>query len=170
MNKKKFLTLFILICGLPLVLAQLVLQFGWFNAGVASKGEWLTHETFLLQPTEDKAHWRIAVVPKAECQQLCKNALYTVQQLYIGLGRKQEQVRPVLVGGDTLPGDYQGFSTIEPTRAADPLLHDHIVLIDAKGLALLRYPMPQAEQQMAETARHIRYDLMKLLNYDRTSV
>lgn len=170
MNKKKFLTLFVVVCGLPLLLAQMVLSFGWFNAGVASKGQWLEYEILLLQPAQDKAHWRIAVVPQADCQQLCQNALYTVQQLYIGLGRKQQQVRPVLVGGLGVPGDFEGFSITEPVNSVDPVLHNYIVLVDPKGLALLRYPMPQAEQEMAETAKRIRYDLMKLLNYDRTSV
>ena len=51
MNKKKFLLLFVLCCALPLLAAKLVLEFGWFNRGVSSNGEWQQTEVFLLTAT-----------------------------------------------------------------------------------------------------------------------
>ena len=49
-------------------------------------------------------------------------------------------------------------------------LRQQILLVDQKGLVLLSYPIPEQDEQMAQIARNIRYDLLKLLNYDRTSV
>ncbi|MDX3772692.1 hypothetical protein QE250_01025 [Chromatiaceae bacterium AAb-1] len=170
MNKYKFLLLFILCCALPLAAAKVVLEFGWFSAGFSSKGEWLEQEVFLLPDAHQQVdHWRIAVVPALACDSPCQQALYTVRQLYTGLGRKQTQVQPVLVNAE-LPADYLMF---ESQKALVPQLDGlagYILLIDQQGLALLRYPMPAEKSQMAPTAAAIRADLLKLLNYDRTSV
>jgi hypothetical protein len=170
MNKKKFLLLFILCCGLPLLAAKLILEMGWFNSGASSQGQWQQAEVFLLSPTPERAHWRLAVTPATDCQQLCQQALYTVQQLYIGLGRKQEQVQPVLLGKTTTPAEYTVFANMAPRESVPVALQDRILLIDQQGLVLLSYPMPLAEADMAPTAKAIRKDLLKLLNYDRTSV
>lgn len=170
MNKNKFLLLFMVCCALPLVLAKAVLEFGWFNAGVTNKGQWLEQEIYLLEEAATPPdHWRIAVVAE-QCDQVsCQQALHTVKQLYVGLGRKQQQVQPVLVGQE-LPADYPMFTLLQATSAANLSLQNYIVLVDARGLALLRYPMPEQSTDMAATAKAIRADLMKLLNYDRTSV
>lgn len=171
MNKNKFMLLFIVCCVLPLAAAKLVLEMGWFNPGSSSKGHWLEQEIFLLDDiTGQKKHWRIVLLANNTCDQQCHNALHTVKQLYIGLGRKQEQVQPVVVGKLHEPASYPMFIQ-QPAQAVDTSsLLQQILLVDQKGLVLLSYPMPEQETQMAETARNIRYDLLKLLNYDRTSV
>ncbi|MFN3709804.1 MAG: hypothetical protein ACK4GU_02485 [Alishewanella aestuarii] len=169
MNKNKFLLLFILCCALPLLLAKLVLELGWFNPGSSSRGDWLSQEVYLL-PNAGKVpkHWRIVVVAE-QCATPCQQALHTVKQLYIGLGRKQNQVQPVLLGQASL-SDYPMFTQAETPAALSADLQQHIVLVDQRGLALLKYPLPAQAEQMAATAKAIRADLMKLMNYDRTSV
>lgn len=171
MNKNKFMLLFVICCVLPLAAAKLVLEMGWFNPGSSSKGVWLEQEIFLLDDISgQKKHWRIVLLTDMPCQQRCQNALHTVKQLYIGLGRKQEQVQPVVVGPLTDAEAYPMF--IQQPAAIDDvaLLQQQILLVDQKGLVLLSYPMPEQHAEMAEVARNIRYDLLKLLNYDRTSV
>lgn len=159
MNKNKFMLLFVICCVLPLAAAKLVLELGWYNPGSSSKGVWLEQEIFLLDDISgQKKHWRIVLLADSPCQQQCQNALHTVRQLYIGLGRKQEQVQPVVVGSLTEPDTYPMF------------IQQQILLVDQKGLVLLSYPMPELEAEMAAVARNIRYDLLKLINYDRTSV
>jgi hypothetical protein len=169
MHKKKFLWLFILCCGLPLLTAKLVLEMGWFNSGMSSHGQWQQSELFLLKPTVEKAHWRLAVAPGAECTALCLQALHTVQQLYTGLGRKQDQVQPVLLSDITVPKEYPVFVISDTVLPVPMALKDRILLIDQQGLVLLSYPMPE-KADMASAAKAIRQDLQKLLNYDRTSV
>jgi len=168
MNKNKFLILFILCCALPLVAAKVILELGWFTAGSSSQGKWLQQEIFLLEDaSKQQNHWRIAVVAE-RCEQLrCQQALHTVQQLYVGLGRKQNQVQTVFVG-QALPAEYSLFHLHQSPAASQ--LQNQIVIVDQHGLALLSYPMPEQAEQMAVTAKAIRADLMKLINYDRTSV
>lgn len=170
MNKKKFLWLFVLCCALPLLAAKLVLEFGWFNRGVSSQGHWQQTEVFLLAATAEKAHWRIGVMPAAECTTQCRAALHTVQQLYVGLGRKQVQVQPVFISTQPAATEFSAFMQQPAIAAVPPALHNKILLIDQQGLVLLSYPMPVVEADMAGTAKAIRQDLLKLLNYDRTSV
>ncbi|PKM17238.1 MAG: hypothetical protein CVV11_20970 [Gammaproteobacteria bacterium HGW-Gammaproteobacteria-15] len=170
MNKKKFLLLFVLCCALPLLAAKLVLEFGWFNSGVSSKGEWQQTEVFLLTATNAKAHWRLAVAPKAECDNQCQQALFTIQQLYVGLGRKQVQVQPVLISEQIPPETYTAFTRHSAVQPVPEALQNRILLIDQQGLVLLSYPVPLAQTELASTASAIRQDLLKLLNYDRTSV
>lgn len=171
MNKNKFMLLFVLCCVLPLAAAKLVLEMGWFNPGSASKGHWLEQEIFLLNDiTGQKKHWRIVLLTETPCQQGCQNALHTVQQLYIGLGRKQVQVQPVVIGTLSDPMAYPMFIQQQAEVSDIEALRQKILVVDQKGLVLLSYPMPEQEAQMADIARNIRYDLLKLLNYDRTSV
>ncbi len=170
MNKNKFLLLFILCCALPLITAKLVLEFGWFTPGAASKGEWLEQEIYLLaDASKQPNHWRIAVVAANCDKQSCQQALHTIKQMYLGLGRKQEQVQPVLVG-QPLPEAYPMFEQPTVAKELTAALQDQIVLVDQRGLVLLRYPLPEQAEQMATTAKAIRADLLKLMNYDRTSV
>jgi hypothetical protein len=169
MNKNKFLWLFVLCCAVPLLAAKVVLELGWYQAGVGSQGDWQRDEVFLLPASAEKAHWRLAVAPAGDCQQQCQQALYTVQQLYVGLGRKQEQVQPVLLSETAVPADYPLFTRHRAVSAVPQALQNRILLIDHQGLVLLSYTMP-SEDDMAATAKAIRQDLLKLLNYDRTSV
>lgn len=169
MNKKKFLLLFILCCALPLAAAKLVLEMGWFSRGASSHGQWQQAEVFLLPATTEKAHWRLAVPASGECDTQCQRALFTVQQLYVGLGRKQQQLQPVLLGSAKVPEQFNVFSRLQPKRAVPETLNNHILLIDQQGLVLLSYPAPATDADMAGVAKAIRQDLLKLLNYDRTS-
>ena len=169
MNKKKFLLLFILCCALPLAAAKLVLDMGWFSRGASSHGQWQQTEVFLLPATTEKAHWRLAVPASEECDNQCQRALFTVQQLYVGLGRKQQQLQPVLLGSAKAPEQFNVFSRLQPERSVPETLNKHILLIDQQGLVLLSYPAPATDADMAGVAKAIRQDLLKLFNYDRTS-
>ncbi|WP_333606981.1 hypothetical protein [Arsukibacterium sp.] len=171
MNKNKFLLLFIVCCALPLLGAKIVLELGWFNPGSSSKGQWLQQEYFLLEDASQRPdHWRIALIPQQDCQQSCLQALHTIKQMYIGLGRKQVQVVPVLIGQIPQPAEYPMFQQAAALIELPEQLRNTIVLVDRKGLVLLSYPMPEQAEDMAETARSVRADLLKLMNYDRTSV
>lgn len=170
MGKKKFLLLFVLCCALPLLAAKLVLEFGWFNSGISSKGDWQQTEVFLLTATNAKAHWRLAVAPTADCDTRCQQALFTIRQLYVGLGRKQAQVEPVFISEHSVPEDYTTFTRYSALQPVPEALQNRILLIDQQGLVLLSYAMPVAQTELATTAKAIRQDLLKLLNYDRTTV
>lgn len=172
MSKNKFLAFFLAFCFLPLALAKLALHFDWFEGGTVSQGEWLQQEIFALPALE--AHekvWRLAVIPANECDAVCEQGLYLVQQMYIGLGRKQAQVQPLLASAEPIAEIDQKFPVFQWQHAINHAeIDNHIVIVDVQGLVLLRYPLQSNEWSQADIARHIRTDLLKLMNYDRIRV
>src|SRR6188474_2057857 len=105
MSSRKFFILFIACAVVPLIAAQLSLSLGWFKQGSTNKGQWLQHEIQLLpdatiaedQSTDKSVHWHLVYVQAAVCDQQCEQALFTLQQLYAGMGRKQLIVKPLLI-------------------------------------------------------------------------
>src|SRR4051812_1924332 len=91
-HNKKFFVLFFLCCILPFIAAKLALEFSWFTAGVANKGQWLEKNIQLFPPLRTQQHWQLVYVQTNECNSSCELALYTLQQLYTGFGRQQDQL------------------------------------------------------------------------------
>ena len=191
MSGRKFFVLFIVCAAVPLIAAQLSLSMGWFQQGGTNKGQWLQHEIQLLPdayddaPTradsnvtvgglaensiENKAHWYLVYVQAAACDQQCEQALFTLQQLYSGMGRKQLKVKP-LVMAQQQPVQLNKFPAIDwqPEPSAANELQNQIVIVNQRGLVLLRYPVVESQEQMRELAKNIRTDLLRLINYDRS--
>lgn len=172
MTSRKFFTLFLLCALVPLLAAKISLAMGWFSHSSTNKGEWLTREIQLLPNIPANAeHWRLAYVAPAGCDQVCEQALHTLQQLYIGLGRKQLNIKPLVLSQES-PANLKHFPAIDWQRTPVPAseLHNHIVIVNQHGLVLLRYPVTGDIESMRNTAKDIRTDLLKLMNYDRSDV
>lgn len=177
MSSRKFFILFIACAAIPLVSAQLSLSMGWFQQGSTNKGQWLQHEIQLLPDASSPAannadinvHWHLVYVQAAVCDQQCENALFTLQQLYSGMGRKQVKIKP-LVMAQQQPKQLNQFPAIgwrvEPDAASE--LQNQIVIVNQRGLVLLRYPVVDNPEQMRDLAKDIRTDLLRLINYDRS--
>jgi hypothetical protein len=163
MAKKKFLLLFLLCSLLPLAFAQAFLSLGWFGGATTNKGQWLTEEIVLLPKAAGDVHWRLVYVSdKTDCDALCQNAHYGMQQVYTALGRKQQHLELWQSGG------------AQPQKLlwqANPVgveaLQQKLVLVDLNGLALMTYPVSEDKTQIVQTGKAILTDLNKLLKYDR---
>lgn len=177
MSSRKFFILFIACAALPLIAAQLSLSMGWFKQGSTNKGQWLQHEIQLLpdatiainQATDQNVHWRLVYVQAAVCDQQCEQALFTLQQLYAGMGRKQLTIKP-LVMAQQQPAQLTKFPAIswQPEQIAANELQNQIVIVNQRGLVLLRYPVADRPDAMRDLAKNIRTDLLRLINYDRS--
>lgn len=160
MQKQRFLFFFVLCSVLPLAVAQAVLSFGWFSGGVNNKGQWLTQEFHLLPAASTKQHWRLVYLAEdAECPQQCQEANYLQQQVFQALGRKQEFIA------------LYHLNLLAPELSLDVgRLRDYsgqLLLVDAKGVALLSYPVAQERVVNLQTGKDILSDLTKLLKYER---
>jgi hypothetical protein len=170
LSKSTFLLLFILCCSVPFIAAKLVLEFGWFNSDTSNKGQWLDREIQMLPGDErTQLHWHLVYVQASECDANCETALYMMQQLYIGLGRKQDEINTLVVA-DRAPQQLAKFSHIkwQAPLSLTPELQHHILIVNQKGLALLRYPVTTDPAAMLVIGKGIRTDLLRLMNYDRT--
>jgi hypothetical protein len=178
MSSRKFFILFIACAAVPIIAAQISLSMGWFNQASINKGQWLQHEIQLLsdvtagvgtQPTNNSVHWHLVYVQAAVCDQQCERALFTLQQLYMGMGRKQLKIKP-LVMAQQQPAQLNKFPAIgwQPEQTAANELQNQIVIVNQRGLVLLRYPVADSPEQLRDLAKNIRTDLIRLINYDRS--
>ena len=177
MSSRKFFILFIACAAIPLIAAQLSLSMGWFQQASTNKGQWLNHEIQLLPDTNSIAqqnadtnvHWHLVYVQANVCAQQCEQALFTLQQLYSGMGRKQLKIKPLIMAQQQ-PEQLTKFPAIswklEPNAASE--LQNQIVIVNQRGLVLLRYPVADSPEHMRELAKDIRTDLLRLINYDRS--
>lgn len=177
MSSRNFFILFVACALVPLIAAQLSLSMGWFQQGSTNKGQWLQHEIQLLPDASDSSsntmdnnvHWHLVYVQAAVCDQQCELALFTLQQLYSGMGRKQLKVKP-LVMAQQQPVQLNNFPAIgwQPEPGTANELQNQIVIVNQRGLVLLRYPVADNPEHMRELAKNIRTDLLRLINYDRS--
>lgn len=178
MSSRKFFMLFIVCAAVPLLAAQLSLSLGWFSQDGNNKGQWLQHEIQLLpdanyseknNPAGNMVHWHLVYVQAQVCDQQCEQALFTLQQLYAGMGRKQLKIKP-LVMAQREPVQLNKFPAIawQPEELAANELQNQIVIVNQRGLVLLRYPVDGNPEHMRDLARDIRTDLLRLINYDRS--
>jgi Uri superfamily endonuclease len=168
LSKSRFLILFFLCSSVPFIAAKLALEFGWFSSGVKNKGHWLERDIQLLPATEKQQHWHLVYVQAQQCDASCELALYTLQQLYIGLGRKQEQISALILA-DQAPAQLANFPVLkwQTPLALTPELQNQILIVNQKGLVLLRYPVSLDPAGMLIVGKDIRTDLLHLMNYDR---
>lgn len=172
MNKKTFLLLFLGCVLVPLVAAKVSLELGWFNHGDLNRGQWLEQELQLLPAAvTTRSRWYLVYVQGDSCAQHCTQSLYILQQLYSGLGRKQQAVQPIVIAAQQ-PQVLAQFPALDwvPITAAATQVQDQILLANQQGLALLRYAPVDANTQIPQLAKDIRTDLLRLMNYDRSNL
>jgi hypothetical protein len=173
MSSRKFFALFLLCAVIPLAAAKLSLEMGWFDHS-NNKGNWLAHEIHLLPESAARERWRLVYVQADDCDSHCDHALTIMQQLYVGLGRKQANMKPLILAAkspatlDRFPAINWQQDVISPSKLPNKNeLHNHIVIVNQQGLVLLRYPVADDVEEMQTTAKAIRSDLLRLMNYDR---
>lgn len=186
MSSRKFLALFLLCALVPLAGAWLSLKFSWFSAApTTNHGEWLTQELRLLPaPARGGGQWHLVYVPAADgdlaCLEgeeqpapasRCEQALLILQQLHVGLGRKQTRVQALVLAAQN-PVALARYPHIEwqAAQVSEAAVQGRIVLVDPRGLALLRYAVEPGQEQAQRVAGDIRSDLLRLMNYDRSGV
>jgi hypothetical protein len=170
MTSRKFFSLFVLCALIPLAAAKLSLELGWFSQAAVNKGQWVEHDIELLPDVSSTAAaWRLVYLAPKDCAESCTQVLYSLQQLYLGLGRKQLQIQPIIMAPSKLE-QLENYAALEwsPNNVSQHELHDQIVIVNRDGLALLRYPVPNAREEMRNLAQDIRTDLLRLMNYDRS--
>ena len=141
-----------LVFSLPVVLAWLTLQLGWFTAGVNNQGQWVTGQVAA------DTQWRLIVPQAANCV-ACSQAESLLAPVLLALGRDGQRVRLLL------------------TPATSDLSTGFVYIADPPGSLVLRYPLsdsPSPEQLLQDQppqapimAKALLKDLRRLLTYSR---
>jgi len=176
MKAKSFFGIFVAMALVPLVLAYLVLKFGWFTPGATAKGEFVEHDIQLenlgQQTESQRPMWRIVYQPSANCDALCEEQLYGLNQTHTALGKLQKRVDAnVLIdtsNSQSAAIDLNNYPHLTAQSATHAQLDSgYLYIIDPFGKAIMRYKGSIEREQTIKISKFILADLKKLLNYAR---
>ena len=73
----------------------------------------------------EEKHWRLVYINTADCDDACRNGLYTIRQIRLMLGREMERVERVFLHGDApldtlfLAQEHEGLVALGETSLAE---------------------------------------------------
>jgi len=167
MKTKSFFSVFIAMAIVPLVLAFMVLKFGWFTSGATAKGQFVETEISLnLMDTTDKPIWFLVFQPNNnDCDKTCEELLYGLNQTYTALGKLQKRVNAIVLNESI---ELANYPLLKPHQAInDALEENYIYLVDPFGKVVLKYAGSPVRENTIKTSKDILSDVKKLLNYAR---
>ncbi len=182
MTKSNKVTVFLLVVVfvLPVILAKLALDNDWFNRGATNRGELLKTPIDMSEMlTESEPSWRILYVLPSECSVECENALYSIEQVWVALGRESDRAQATVVVTEV--SDAAKVAALKEQKHVTLLTVNQqnvnkvfkdlsasgIFLVDTLNNAMLRYPLQQEKQEAVMHSRDILADLRKMLKLSR---
>lgn len=181
--KKKQKTTFILVMLafiLPVVAAKFALDNDWFNRSATNRGELMTPALNFSPMLQDAApRWRILYVMPEDCQQACENAVYSIHQVWLALGRETDRANATVIAQPTSDAAalsrLQSKKNIEVLQGGEESVNksfesssaDGIFLVDTQNNAMLRYPLNNDKDKAIQASRDMLADLRKLLKLSR---
>ncbi|MCC5879496.1 MAG: hypothetical protein JJU03_06360 [Idiomarina sp.] len=176
-NRRLFIGVFLCFV-IPLAGAKVILDMGWYNPGVTNKGVLLEPplETSAAENEQMPQHWRIAYRVPADCDDLCVNGLYVINQVDLALGRESSRVSPVAIQADEdvrnlpqLSADSRMHYLVLPDLHAElaALPEGSMLIIDPMGFVMMRYEGSRDREQAIQRGRDLLDDLKKLLKMSR---
>lgn len=179
-NNKRMLLILAAVFIVPVILAKLALENDWFNRAATNKGELLSPVLdFTPLNKTDSKKWRLVYILPQQCDQSCENAIFSINQVRIALGKKMDRLDSVVVW--TNSSDEGVVSKLAEQQTINLLMADEqnvnnvfkdvatdgIFLTDTLDNVILRYPLHQEKQQAVLRSRDILADVRKLLKLSR---
>lgn len=163
---------------LPIILAKFALQDHWFNYGVTNKGALIENELNLTQlginaDQFDKQWLMLYRLPKS-CQQSCQQAVVSINNTYVALGKEMPRVTPVGLTENGLPESllnqirekHWQFTSL-PNLARNQLTSTQLFIVDPLGNVVLAHELPEQVEALPQFGKNILADMKKLLKYSR---
>lgn len=140
--KHKTVWALLLVFLLPVGLAYVTLQMGWFTPGVSNKGEWVEGRI------GQAGHWRLLLPTSDGCIQ-CTQGRELADQIELALGREGDRVEVVQLA------------------ASEQLEAGFVYIADPPGTLIMRYPLSDEPEQSRLMGRALLGDLRRLLKFSR---
>ena len=177
-RSRRSLLLVIVTFALPIILAKLALEQQWLDMGVTNKGTLLVNELTLeelgLNSAEFKKHWLIMYSLPEECSRYCEQALESVHNTYIALGKEMPRVLPVALYQSILSSEQQHTISKSkwqlvamPKQAKQLILKPQVFIVDPLGNVFLSHQLPENTVQLPNFGKQILADMKKLLKYSK---
>ncbi len=171
---KKTLIIMVAVFVLPVVLAKLALENDWFTKGATNKGQ-------LLSPTIDMGallddadpKWRLLYVMPDECDAVCENALFSINQVWLALGKESDRAQALVV--TTFSSDKRAIAAlreypfVETMMVTTPtsLASSSVYIVDTQNNAMLFYEIRDDRKDAVMESRNMLADMRKLLKLSR---
>jgi hypothetical protein len=173
-TSKKTLIIMVAVFVLPVVLAKIALENDWFNKASTNKGA-------LLQPTldlstmlkESSPTWRLLYILPEQCDQRCENALFSINQVWLALGKESDRAQALVL---TTPNsdktalaslaDYPNVATLSVDDTG-PLAFQSVYVVDTLNNAMLFYQISEDKEEAVMESRNMLADIKKLLKLSR---
>jgi hypothetical protein len=166
---------------LPVLLAKLALDNGWFNQAATNKGELISPpvDMSVLQTVQQEPKWKLLYVLPQVCAEDCENALYSITQVRSALGKESDRAEVVVIAHEksnlaqlTLLKEKLNIRLLNTdTKSLRQVFKDHstdgIFIADTLDNVILRYPLHIDKEQAVLHSRDILSDMRKVLKLSR---
>ncbi|GFD70011.1 hypothetical protein KUL156_05610 [Alteromonas sp. KUL156] len=171
---KKTLIIMVAVFVLPVVLAKLALDNDWFTKGATNKGQLLAPTidmSALLGDVEPK--WRLLYVMPDKCDSVCENALFSINQVWLALGKESDRAEALVV--TTSSSDQSAIAAladypfVETLTVMSPtsLASSSVYIVDTQNNAMLFYEIKDDRKDAVMESRNMLADMRKLLKLSR---
>lgn len=173
--------LFVAVFLLPVILAKLALDNGWFNQAATNKGTLLTPPVDMstLGTSQLEPKWKLLYVLPEVCAIECENALYSIAQVRSALGKESDRAEVLVITHEksnteqlNLLKEKQHIRLLNTTLKSLQQVFkdaetDGIFIADTLDNVILRYPLQQEQEQAVLHSRDILSDMRKVLKLSR---
>lgn len=171
---KKTLLLMIAVFVVPVILAKLALENDWFTKAATNKGQLLTPTIDMSAVLQNETpKWRLVYVMPSQCDAVCENALFSINQVWLALGKESDRAEAlVLLKEDSdntavaALSDYPNVSTLASSNSL-PLETNSVYIVDTQNNAMLFYQIKNDRKEAVMESRDMLADIRKLLKLSR---
>ncbi|CAD5247132.1 conserved hypothetical protein [Alteromonas sp. 38] len=173
---KKTLIIMVAVFVLPVILAKLALENDWFNQGATNKGALLQPTidvSSLLEGTEPK--WRLLYVLPESCDVTCENALFSINQVWLALGKESDRAQALVLFTEKSDvtaleqlSEYANVHTLSVSGVPiTNLKQQSVYIVDTLNNAMLYYQIDSDRSTAVMESRSMLADIKKLLKLSR---
>jgi len=166
---------------IPVLLAKLALENGWFNQAATNKGQLLSPplDATSIGIRQSEPKWKLVYVLPEICDQTCENALYSIIQVRSALGKESDRAEAVVITHEksdnkqlTMLGDNQNVRLLSSDlQSVKQVFKDNtlegIFISDTLDNVILRYPLQSDPKKSVLDSRDILSDMRKVLKLSR---
>jgi hypothetical protein len=165
-KNRRSLILLLIIFTLPILLAKFALDNQWLDQGVTNKGVLLKNNLTLsqlgIENTELNQQWLILYHQPTACSSYCEQALNTVYNSYVAIGKDKPRVTTVLLTDETIQLAKGHWNLIQPSLQASALFQQavgknetiegsQVYIVDPLGNVILRHAIPKTQKVLSSS-------------------
>ena len=180
-NNKRLMFIFVAVFVLPVLLAKLALENGWFNQAATNKGQLISPplDVSSLDTKQPEPKWKLVYVLPEICNQACENALYSIIQVRSALGKHSDRAEVLVITHEK--SNSAQITSLEKNQkvrllSSDLLsvqqvfkddIREGIFIADTLNNVILRYSLQIDPKKSVLDSRDILSDMRKVLKLSR---